>query len=56
MKDPEGPKYDEGPDAARRFQGIMNRVLSVTKQELAKREATYQKARRTKKTRAARAR
>ncbi len=36
---------------ARRFEHTITRVLSVSKDELAKREAAYQKARRTKKTR-----
>lgn len=38
-------QYEEGPKAAQRFQETVHRVLSVSKDELAKREATYQKAR-----------
>ena len=37
--------YREGPDAARRFERAMGRVVSVSKEELAKREAAHQKAR-----------
>lgn len=54
--DPKAGEYHEGPDAARRFNGTMRRVLTVSKAELDKREAAYQKSRRAKKTRAARAR
>ena len=39
-------EYNEGPDAARRFERTMNRVLKVSKEELARREAAYQKSRR----------
>lgn len=39
---------DEGADAARRFEDTMNRVLRVSKEELARREANYQEASRTK--------
>lgn len=38
----------EGPDAARRFEGTMDRLLQVSKEELARREADYQEARKTK--------
>jgi hypothetical protein len=37
--------YHEGQDATERFQGAMNRLLKVSKEELAKREAAYQKSR-----------
>lgn len=47
---------EEGPDAAQRFKGAVNRVLTVTKAELMKREAAYQKTRKAKRARAARAR
>lgn len=47
-------EYREGPEAASRFNETMGRVLTVTKEELAKREAAYKKSRRAKKTRAAR--
>ena len=43
--------YREGPEAVERFDGTMNRLLKVSKEELAKREAAYQKSRRTKKAR-----
>ena len=38
----------EGPDAARRFEGTMDRLLSVSKEELARREAEYHDARQDK--------
>lgn len=41
----------EGPEAARSFEDTMDRVLRVSKDELARREAEYQEARRTKKLR-----
>ena len=34
----------EGPEAASRFERTMDRLLSVSKEELAKREAEYQDA------------
>jgi hypothetical protein len=34
----------EGPEAARRFERTMDRLLSVSKEELAKREAAHQEA------------
>ena len=43
-------------EAAHRFEHTMRRVLSVSKDELTRREAAYKKARRSKKTRATRAR
>ncbi len=36
---------EEGPDAARRFEDTVSRVLRVSKDELKKREAAYQKGR-----------
>lgn len=41
----------EGPEAARRFESTLKRIVSVPKDELVKREAAYQKSRRAKKTR-----
>ena len=38
-------EYEEGPDAARRMNEGMERVLRVSKDELAKRESEYQKTR-----------
>jgi hypothetical protein len=38
----------EGADAARRFEDTMDRLLRVSKEELARREAQYQNASRTK--------
>jgi hypothetical protein len=35
----------EGPEAARRFEDTMSRVLTVSKEELARREADYQENR-----------
>jgi hypothetical protein len=46
----------EGPDAARRFETTLKRIVSVPKAELVKREAAYQKSRRAKKASAVRAR
>ena len=45
-------EHPEGPEAARRFEDTMRRVLRVSKDELTKREVAYQKSRRAKKTRA----
>jgi hypothetical protein len=42
-------EYREGPEAAERFDGAMNRLLKISKEELTKREATYQQSRPTKK-------
>lgn len=39
-------EYHEGPVAATRFERVVNRVLKVSKEELSKREAAYQKSRR----------
>lgn len=44
-------EYHEGPEAARLFELALNRVLSVSKEELNKREAAYKKARKAKKAR-----
>lgn len=44
-------EYHDGPEAAERFKATMNRVLKVSKEELAKREAAYKKSRRAKKSR-----
>jgi hypothetical protein len=48
-------EYREGQEAADEFKRTMDRVLTVSKEELAKREAAYKKARRAKRTRAAKA-
>jgi len=48
-------EYRDGLDAAHRFERTMDRILKVSKEELTKREATYQKSRRTKKSRQTRA-
>ena len=48
----ERDEHHEGPEAARRFESTLKRVVSVPKAELVKREAAYQKTRRAKKTRA----
>ncbi len=47
--DPE--RHHEGPEAAKRFERTMSRVLTVSKGELDKREAAYKKSRRAKKRR-----
>jgi hypothetical protein len=41
----------EGPDAARRFESVLGRVLTVSKDELTKRETAWKRARKTKKAR-----
>lgn len=41
-------EYREGPDAARRFERTLGRLISVSKEELAKRDAAHQKARKGK--------
>jgi hypothetical protein len=38
--------YHEGPEAARRAEQTMARILTVSKDELTKREAAYKKSRR----------
>lgn len=52
--DDERERHHEGPEAARRFEHTISHVLTVSKDELTKREAAYKKSRRAKKTRAAR--
>jgi hypothetical protein len=47
-------EHQEGPEAAQRFEGTLRRVLTVSKEELTKREAAYKKSRRAKKTRQSR--
>ena len=42
---------DDGLENARRFERTLSRVLTVSKAELTKREAAYQKSRRRKKSR-----
>ncbi len=37
-------QHHEGPEAARRFEHTMSRVLSVSKDELERRETAYQEA------------
>jgi len=39
--DDDGKDYHEGPDASRRAEHTLTRVLTVSKDELAKREAAY---------------
>ena len=39
------PKHSEGPEAAKRFESNLKRILSVPKAELVKREAEYQRSR-----------
>lgn len=43
---PRVQEYHEGPEAARRFDDATARLLRVSKTELIKREAAYQKSRR----------
>ena len=45
-------EHHEGPDAARRFESTLKRIVSVPKDELKKREEAYQQSR-AKKRRAA---
>jgi hypothetical protein len=40
-------QYREGPAAAHRFERTLGRILRVDKEELARREAAYQKYRST---------
>ena len=54
MASDDNREHHEGPEAARRFEQTMSRVLTVSKAELAKREAAYKRARRIKKARASR--
>lgn len=51
---PKRTEIQEGPDAARRFEGTMGRLLRVSKEELVRREADYQEARLAKKLNATR--
>jgi len=44
-------RYREGPDAAQRFERALSRLVSVSKEELARRETTPQKARLAKRNR-----
>jgi hypothetical protein len=37
--------YDEGPEAAQRFERVLNVVLGVSKEELIRREVAYKKSR-----------
>lgn len=48
MADSKRVEYREGPDAAQRFESAMNRIVTVSKDELTKREAAYQKTKRPK--------
>ena len=45
---PKRVEIEEGPDASKRFESTMGRLLRVSKEELAKREAAYQETNRTK--------
>lgn len=47
MREKPEPEYREGSEAAQRFERAINRVLSVPKDELTKREAAYKEKRRT---------
>jgi hypothetical protein len=51
MRSPERFKrqvvLDEGPEAAQRFEDTLGHVIHISKEELAKREAAYQKLRST---------
>lgn len=44
------PEYREGPDAARAAESLLQRVLTVPKRELERREAAYKTSRKTKPT------
>jgi hypothetical protein len=44
-------EHIEGPEAAKRFDSSMRQIVTVTKEELTRREAAYQKTRHPKKTR-----
>lgn len=41
----EDDRYRKGPDAAQRFDQTMARVLTVSKEELSRRETAYQESR-----------
>ena len=45
------PEYREGPEAAKKFDDALSRIVKVSKDELAKREAHYQKTEGRKKPR-----
>jgi hypothetical protein len=45
------PEFSEGPEAAKKFDDALSRIVKVSKDELAKREAKYQKAEGRKKPR-----
>jgi hypothetical protein len=45
-------EYHEGPQAAERFRETLRTVLTVSKDELVRREAAYKKSRKAKKSRA----
>ena len=45
---PKRTVVEEGPEAAKRFEDTMDRLIRVSKEELARREAEYQNANRTK--------
>jgi hypothetical protein len=44
-------RFHHGPEAVQRFEGVMSRVLKVSKDELTKRETAYKKSRRARKSR-----
>ena len=44
-----GKDYREGPEASERFNRTVSRILTVSKDELAKRETAYQQSRYAKK-------
>lgn len=41
-------EYREGPDAARRFERTLGRLITVSKEELARRDLAHRKARKGK--------
>lgn len=45
---PKPAEYHEGPEASWRFDHTMGQILSVTKEELDRREAAYQESRKGK--------
>jgi hypothetical protein len=51
MKPRHEAEFREGPEAAKRFQSMVNQIISVTKDELAKRERAQPKPRRAPKNR-----
>lgn len=48
---PKRTEIQEGPDAARRFEDTIDRIVRVSKEELARGGANYQESRRDKKLR-----